>query len=39
MVEDLLGRIDVEKPAEQQIVIELLAEHPLAPHRTERHQQ
>ena len=37
-VEDLLGHVHVEKPAVEQVVAELLAEHPLAPDTVERHQ-
>src|SRR6267143_2054351 len=37
--EALLVQIHVEEPAEQQVVVELLAEERLAPHRVERHQQ
>ena len=33
MVEARLGRIHIEEPAEQQVVVELLAEHPFAAHR------
>src|SRR5512133_3844410 len=39
VVEALLDAIHVEEPAEQQVVVELLAEEPLAAHAVERHQQ
>src|SRR5208337_254999 len=31
--------IQVQEPAKQQVVVQLLAEHPLAAHRIQRHQQ
>ena len=39
MVEARLGHIHIEEPAEQQVVVQLLAEQPFAAHRVERHQQ
>jgi hypothetical protein len=39
VVEALLGSVHVQEPPEQQVVVELLAEEPLAPHAVERHQQ
>jgi hypothetical protein len=39
VVEARLGHIHIEEPAEQQVVVELLAEHPFAAHGVERHQQ
>jgi len=39
MIEARLGRVHIEEPAEQQIVIELLAEQPFAAHGVQRHQQ
>ena len=38
-VEARLGHVHVEEPAKQQVVVELLAELPLAAHRVQRHQQ
>jgi hypothetical protein len=37
--EALLDHVHVEEPTKEQVVVELLAELPLAPHRVERHQQ
>ena len=38
-VEARLDHVHVEEPAEQQVVVELLAEQPLASHGVQRHQQ
>jgi len=37
-IESFLDHVHVEKPAEQQVVLKLLAELPLAPDRVERDQ-
>src|SRR6201981_3037725 len=39
MVKARLVPLQIQKPAEQQIVVELFAEHPLAANRIQRHQQ
>lgn len=39
VVEVRLGYIQIEEPAEQQVVVELFAEYQVAVHSTERHQQ
>src|SRR5262245_36744158 len=39
MVEALLVRFHVQEPAEQQVVVELLAKQPLTANRVQRHQQ
>src|SRR6266568_9231683 len=39
MIEARLVQLHVQKPAEQQIVVELLTEQPLAANRIQRHQQ
>jgi hypothetical protein len=39
MVEARLGHLHIEVPAEQEVVAELLAEHPFAAHGAKRHQQ
>jgi len=39
MVEGGLVPVQVEELAKQQVIVQLLAEHPLAAHRIQRHQQ
>src|SRR6266852_5192908 len=39
MVEARLVHLQIQKPAEQKVVVELLAKQPLAAHRLQRHQQ
>src|SRR6266404_5124700 len=39
MVEARLVQLQIQEPAEQQVIVELLAQQPLTAHRVERHQQ
>src|ERR1700680_2460712 len=39
MVEARIVPVQVQEPAEQQVVVQLLTEHPLTAHRVERHQE